>query len=148
MEQNGKFFGTFKHKIDKSNRLSLSSKLIKNEDTGVLFVSLGFDKDNLILRTSQELDVFFDKLLALKESKKSVREIRRVLLANTYRLEIDKQNRIILPQILIKKTKIQSDVTLVGNINQIEIWDTNQFDKQQEILEEKYSDILEAIDEN
>ena len=148
MEQNGKYFGTFKHKIDKSNRLSLSSKLIKNEDTGVLFVSLGFDKDNLILRTSQELDVFFDKLLALKESKKSVREIRRVLLANTYRLEIDKQNRIILPQILIKKTKIQSDVTLVGNINQIEIWDTNQFDKQQEILEEKYSDILEAIDEN
>lgn len=145
MVKNGKFFGTFNHKLDKSNRLMISSKLLSHDNYTFLYLSKGFDKNVLVLRTEETFNVFCNKLLSLSESRQKNRALRRLLMANTYKLELDLQNRIVIPKPLLDKVNLSKEVTLIGNIDQIEIWDAKQYVAEEINANLEFAETLESL---
>jgi len=53
----------------------------------------------------------------------NARKLQRLTLGHSHELEIDRQGRINLPQILIDYAGIEKDVVFLGCDDRIEIWD-------------------------
>lgn len=113
------FLGTFNHTIDKKNRLILPTKIVTKLTENVV-VSKGFD-GCLELRSSNDFEAYSAKLMNLSTNKSQSRILVRQLLANAAELQIDKQNRILIPSNLLQECQISTNVTIIGVGNKLEI---------------------------
>lgn len=72
---------------------------------------------------------------------KDARKFSRFFFAGAASCEVDKQGRILLPQVLREFADLQKDVVLVGVLSRIEIWskdrwqDANTYDDMDEVAE-------------
>ena len=73
-----------------------------------------------------------EKLNALPMTNEKARSLKRFLLGSAAICELDKQGRILLPQVLRDRAGLDKDITLLGVGDHIEIWNTSTY-------EEKYS---------
>ena len=73
-----------------------------------------------------------EKLNALPMTNEKARSLKRFPLGSAAICELDKQGRILLPQVLRDRAGLDTDITLLGVGDHIEIWDTSTY-------EEKYS---------
>lgn len=64
--------------------------------------------------------------------------------ANAVVAEADKQGRILIPQNLREHAGLDHDITVIGNLNRAEIWDTARYNE----INSKFTDeeLAEAID--
>ena len=69
-----------------------------------------------------EWQIIEEKLRGLPLTNKNARKFTRFLVAGATTCELDKQGRILLPQVLRDFAGLEKDVVLAGNINRIEIW--------------------------
>ena len=137
--------GTYNHSLDSKKRLILPSKIVAKLDKEIV-VSKGFD-GCLELRTEVEFEKYSQKLLHLSQNKKEARILIRQLLANAASLAIDNANRILIPSTLLNETNINSQVTIIGLGNKLEIWDANAYNEFKKLTDKTYEDIAERIDD-
>jgi len=60
----------------------------------------------------------------------------------------DEQGRIILTKSLVEYANILKDITIIGVLNKIEVWDNhtlNELDSQQDINEEAYEELSKRV---
>ncbi len=140
------FTGTYEHSIDAKNRLAIPAELrdqLHSPDPGtsletvLLYATLGegqvlclYPQDAFERRAAEldrsELDA--DQLL----------EYERLLFSLTRRVEVDKQGRVRLPEQLLKRTGLGSDVVLIGVKDHIEIHDRQRWqDRVERLLAEQ-----------
>ena len=110
--------GTYEHSIDAKGRLIFPIKL--REALGVHFVIFK-GLDNCINVYSQEKWAAFEQQLAALPSK--ARKVQRFFSAN-FECEPDAQGRILIPQTLREYAGLRKDVTVIGMIDHVEIWDS------------------------
>lgn len=114
------FMGEYNHTIDAKGRLIVPAKF--REILGDNFiVTKGLD-GCLFVYPNDEWTRFEEKLKSLPLTNKNARQFTRFFLAGAAACEVDKQGRILLPQVLREFASLEKDVVLVGVASRIEIW--------------------------
>ena len=133
------FMGEYSHTIDAKGRLIVPSKfreLLGNE----FVVTKGLD-GCLFVYPNQEWNSIEEKFRNIPLTTKDARKFSRFFFAGAAVCEMDKQGRILLPQVLREFADLQKDIVLVGVLSRIEIWsrerwqDANTYDDMDEIAE-------------
>ncbi len=116
------FSGEYQHTLDAKGRVIMPAKF--RELLGdKFFVTRGLDS-NLLVFDRDEWQKFYDKLSTLPLSNKNSRNFSRYFLASAIECETDKQGRVLIPQPLKEAANLSKDITIIGNGNKLEIWDT------------------------
>lgn len=132
------FMSEYNHTIDAKGRLTVPAKF--REELGDTFIlTKGFD-ECLLAYPKCEWTLFEEKLLQLPQNNKNARSLIRHFMAGAVECEIDKQGRILIPQVLRDFAKLSKDVLLVGVGTKVEIWDSiiwkqNDIDDIEQIAE-------------
>ena len=116
----------YNHTIDPKGRLSIPSKY--REVLGDEFVISKGMGGCLFVYTSEEWKTFAVKLKSLPLTNKKARQFARFFLAGAAEVEVDKQGRILVPNILREFAQISKDVVLIGVASRIEIWSRERFE--------------------
>ncbi len=121
------FMGEYNHTIDTKGRLIIPSKF--REALGDTFVvTKGLD-GCLFVYDNEEWKAFEEKLKALPLTNKDARKFVRFFLAGATEAEVDKQGRILVPNVLREFADLQKDVVLIGVASRIEIWSSERFEQ-------------------
>lgn len=133
------FMGEYNHTVDAKGRVIVPSKF--REQLGDEFVvTKGLD-GCLFVYENTEWKVLEEKLHTLPLTNANARKFSRFFLAGATSCEVDKQGRILLPQILRDFAGIEKEAVLVGVGSRIEIWsrerwlEANSYDDMEEIAE-------------
>lgn len=120
------FMGEYNHTIDAKGRLIIPSKF--RDALGDEFVvTKGLD-GCLFVFDRIEWSAFEEKLKALPITNKDARQFVRFFLAGAASVEVDKQGRILVPNVLREFADLSKDVTLIGVGSRIEIWDKTRYE--------------------
>ncbi len=120
------FMGEYNHTIDAKGRLIIPSKF--REALGDTFVMTKGLDGCLFVYDNEEWNAFEEKLKALPITNKEARQFVRFFLAGAAEVEVDKQGRILVPNILREFAQISKDVVLIGVASRIEIWSKERFE--------------------
>ena len=121
------FMGEYNHTIDAKGRLIIPSKF--REILGDAFVvTKGLD-GCLFVYDNEEWKRVEEKLRSLPITNKEARQFVRFFLAGATEAEVDKQGRILIPNVLREFAEITKDVVLVGVGSRIEIWSRERFEE-------------------
>ena len=125
------FMGEYSHTVDEKGRLIIPSKF--REELGTDFVvTKGLD-GCLFAFDNTEWKKLEDALRGLPLTNKDARNFSRFLLAGAAQVEIDKQGRILLPQVLRSFAELEKDVVLIGVASRIEIWSKERWENASNI---------------
>lgn len=115
--------GTYFHTIDDKNRLSLPSKFRKEMGKRVV-VTPGLDSC-LFVFTADEWEKISGRLSGNDASmfKADNRSLNRYLLGMAVEVEVDAAGRMLIPDHLRSRAKLQSKVVFVGVRDRVEIWE-------------------------
>lgn len=133
------FMGQYNHTIDTKGRLIIPSKFrdLLGEE---FIVTKGLD-GCLFVFPKNEWQIIEEKLRTLPLNNKSARKFIRFLVSGATTCELDKQGRILLPQVLRDFARLEKDVVLAGNLNRVEIWnganwaESNAYDDMDDIAD-------------
>ncbi len=110
--------GEYQHNIDSKGRLIFPIKL--REELGEHFVIFKGLDNCLNVYSQEKWNAFEEKLAALPSKARSV---QRFFSAN-FECEPDSQGRILVPASLREHAELKKDVTVIGMIDHVEIWDS------------------------
>ena len=74
-----------------------------------------------------------------------VRDLDRFILGSAFEVNLDKQGRFILPEILLRYADIKTEVVFVGLQDRVEIWSERNWNELEERAEKKASIAIEKI---
>lgn len=137
--------GEYRHSVDAKGRIIMPSKF--REELGESFVVTKGFEGCLVAYSNEEWEKFVEKLRTLPENQKNVRRLLRILLSGASTVEMDKQGRLLLPQNLREAANITKEVTIIGVLNKVEIWDSEAWQRYTEDEEGlSLEDAAESID--
>ncbi len=123
------FIGQHNTSLDAKHRLALPARYKGTLAEGV-YVTQGFER-NLLLLTHDAFEVVARQIKGMNMADPLARLLFRMIMGSATRLELDKNNSVILPRELMDFANIKTDATLVGQGNYFEIW-TPELWKEQE----------------
>lgn len=129
------YFGNYEHSLDTKGRLVIPSKF--REQLGVLvYITKGFD-GCLNLYSQKDFEKTLQELSALSFNNATSRAHIRANAGSTDECQIDAQGRLQLPSKLLAREGLGKEITIVGAIDHLEIWDRQKWN---EYFEKAYSD--------
>ena len=138
------FMGEYNHTIDAKGRLIVPVKF--REILGDNFiVTKGLD-GCLFVYPNDEWTRFEEKLKGLPLTNKNARQFTRIFLAGAAACEVDKQGRILLPQVLREFASLEKDVVLVGVASRIEIWSRERWDESMNTYDGDMDEVAENME--
>ena len=138
------FVGEYNHTIDAKGRLIVPAKF--REILGDNFiVTKGLD-GCLFVYPNDEWTRFEEKLKSLPLTNKNARQFTRFFLAGAAACEVDKQGRILLPQVLREFASLEKDVVLVGVASRIEIWSRERWDESMNTYDGDMDEVAENME--
>ena len=138
------FMGEYNHTIDAKGRLIIPAKF--REVLGDEFVVTKGMDGCLFVFDNPEWQVFADKLRGLPMIDKEARQFTRFFLAGAAACEVDKQGRILLPQVLREFAGLEKDVVLVGVASRIEIWSKEHWDEAMNTYDGDMDEVAENME--
>jgi MraZ protein len=128
------FYGTFEHAIDERGRVAVPDVYRQEFATGgVVRVST----DGCVeLYTHQGFEAEAERRLSAEEStrSRSARHTRRSFLAGAYPVDLDRQGRILLPQVIRSGASLNGRAAIVGCGDYMEIWERESWTREQSSL--------------
>lgn len=141
------FQGHAKNNLDDKGRIIIPSKFrkhITSEANNLMFVTLG--RDNCLwLYPSNEWNILLKKIENLNPFLKDEIAMRRQMMYHAEECIIDSQHRILIPQSLLQKVKIQKEVLLIGQLEKIELWNEENYTKYLADTADSYEDAMEKV---
>lgn len=125
------FRGLSAGQIDSKGRITIPANyrtLMVEEASGSLVVTIDTEQRCLLLYPFPQWQVIEEKLEALPSFQPAARRIQRLLLGHATELELDRQGRILLPNLLRDYADLDKSVILVGQGKKIEIWNESAWE--------------------
>ncbi|OON84792.1 division/cell wall cluster transcriptional repressor MraZ [Oribacterium sp. C9] len=122
------FTGEYHHNLDAKGRLIIPAKF--RDQLGMEFTVTRSLDGCLAMYASREWEALEDKLNALPMTNEKARSLKRFLLGSANTCELDKQGRILIPQVLREKAGLDKDITLLGVGDHIEIWNADLYNEK------------------
>ena len=145
------FTGEYNNIIDQKNRLSIPAKYRKALDTvnnKTFVLTKGFD-ECLFLYPLEEWRIVEKQLSSLSTIKGKNRSFIRSIVRYANYLKYDSQGRVQIPDILLNYSNIKKNVSVIGVIKKIEIWDPQtleRFETKKNILsDEDFNELADEI---
>lgn len=138
----GKYF----HQIDEKGRIRIPAKF-KEELGNVkrVFVTRGPMK-SLFVFTEETAEEIMKSMRNDKLSTSEFSAVRRMFVSSGGVIEDDQQGRTLLPQDLIAYAQIKKNIVTVGNLDRLEIWSQENWDKlQAEYAEQDFDEALKKV---
>lgn len=138
------FLGQYNHQIDEKMRFRIPAKLkqmlgekpfITQGTSGCLYVFKNEDAEKIVREMTARADI------TDKDKQKGI----RLLAANGFYAEEDKQGRIILPTSLISHAKIKKNIVTTGAITHVEIWAEDIWNEYSNIDGEEFDNCLSLL---
>ena len=134
--------GTYEHTIDAKGRMAFPTKL--REQLGGEFVITIDPSGCLYAYSNEEWALFTEKMKTL--TGPAAKAAIRKLYANAVSAEADAQGRVLIPRKLREYAGLEHDVTVIGNLNHAEIWDSARYAEQEaKFSDEELAAALDAI---
>lgn len=138
--------GEFECKLDAKGRMVLPA-LLKRQLPDVeregLVVNRGFEK-HLVLYPRKEWDKITRNLAKLNRYKAKNRQFIRTFTRGSTELGLDNSNRLLLPKSLLEYAGLGSEVVLLCQLNQIEIWSKEAY---QQLMDNEQDDDFASLAE-
>ena len=144
------FTGQYDFVIDSKNRINIPSifrKQLHKSDKNRFVITRGIDRCIWVYPLGE-----WEKIEKELSQLSSLSKINRTFLRNHLRhakiVSSDDQGRLILTKNLIEYANILKDITIIGVLNKIEIWDNATLavsDSEQSIDEESYEDLSKRV---
>ena len=138
------FMGEYNHTIDAKGRLIVPAKFREILSDNFI-VTKGLD-GCLFVYPNDEWTRFEEKLKSLPLTNKNARQFTRFFLAGAAACEVDKQGRILLPQVLREFASLEKDVVLVGVASRIEIWSRERWDESMNTYDGDMDEVAENME--
>ena len=135
--------GEYRHSIDLKGRVIVPSK-IREEMGEKIVITRGLD-GCLFGYSEKTWNNIMEKLNSLPFTKRDARNFTRFMTSGAITLEFDKQGRINIPNYLNQYASLIHDVVIIGVIDRIEIWSSDNWDKFMNDNVESLSDISENL---
>lgn len=135
--------GEYKHNIDTKGRLIIPAKL--RQDLGDKFyITRGFD--GCIFGYPQAAwDRIQEKMKKLPMANREARTLVRLFYSIASLVEIDKQGRINIPQVLANHAKLKKTCYIVGVNERIEIWSEEEWLRESELIDGSFEAVAEKL---
>jgi MraZ protein len=133
--------------IDEKGRIIIPAKFRKHilpEANNVMSVTLGRDKCIWLFPSHEWLKVI-ETIRSTNPYTQDEVSMRRQMLFDTDELSIDSQHRILIPLELLKKAGIKKDILLIGQIERIEVWNPDIYEKYLKESPETYEDVMQKV---
>ncbi len=138
------FMGEYNHTIDAKGRFIIPAKF--RETLGDKFiVTKGLD-GCLFVYPKSEWSLFEEKLKVLPLTNKDARQFTRFFLAGAAACEVDKQGRILLPQVLRDFAQLEKEVVLIGVASRVEIWSKINWEQSMSTYNDDMNEIAEKME--
>lgn len=144
------FTGQYTFNIDSKNRINIPAALRKqfsSKDKKTFVITRGVDNCAWIYPITE-----WKKIQNELQQLSSLSKINRIFLRNHLRhaniLKFDKQGRFVLPQSLIDYASIKKDITIIGVLNKIEVWNSallQKIDKTEKVDDQSYDQLSERV---
>jgi MraZ protein len=137
------FFGTYAPRIDDKGRLTLPAKFRDQLAEG-LVVTRGQER----CVTVWPLDDFTRMTERLRDAPLTHRGIRdyvRMLSAAAADQVPDRQGRITIPPVLRAYASIDKDVTVIGSMNRVEVWDPAAWQEYSAEQEQRFAELSDEV---
>lgn len=138
------FSGEFSCKVDAKGRLILPFKIREQLNSNIIIVAKGTSR-NIEIYVEEEWNKKIEKISNLVGSAEAIRKYKHFLVSSAHKIEIDTQGRLNLPSPLIDYASINKDVSIVGNIETIQIWDKDTWREYIENVTVDIQDIMEEL---
>ncbi|HVK61950.1 MAG TPA: division/cell wall cluster transcriptional repressor MraZ [Bdellovibrionales bacterium] len=146
---NGPFRGRFEIKIDPKGRLSLPPayrQTLPVQNPQLIVTNSRFrGKSCLHVYTIAEWEKLERKISKLSSLKAEVQAFSRFYLSGGQVVDVDSQNRILIPQSLRKFASLDGQAILVGLGEKFEIWSGEGWNSIFEQLTEGFEETMEAV---
>jgi MraZ protein len=144
------FTGEYDFVIDSKKRINVPSifrKQLSSSDKNTFVITRGIDSCIWVYPMG-EWEKIKQELNQLSSLSKTNRTFLRNHLRHAKIVTADDQGRLILTKSLIEYAAILKDITIIGVLNKIEIWDTKtlqQIDSEHTINEESYEELSKRV---
>ncbi len=128
------FRGTFDHTLDEKHRLTIPSKFrLALSEGAVLAKSNEIESGSprcVSIWTPQGYEEFTGRVLAsLNPLSPRARDLKRFFFNNSFDVELDKANRLMVPQPLMEYAGLDRNVVVAGSGECIELWDRDAYNR-------------------
>jgi MraZ protein len=142
------FFGSFTHNLDSKNRVTVPRKLLDKVKSGHnepprFYLTFGLD-ECLFLFTEEKWSQIFQRLDGIPLGTTEARDVQRIFYSNTHEVEVDGAGRILIPDSLKKKGKLEREVIFIGVGSRIELWNPTLWDSRQQRVEGGYQELAKT----
>lgn len=136
--------GQYKSKLTDKDRISVPKKI--RLELGEKLIIARWYESCLVLVSQEGWDKLTKRIMGkLDLVVLPVRDIDRFILGAAYEVELDKQGRFIVPDILKQFASITDEVTFVGLGDRVEIWATSVWQEFEETSEKRAARAIEEI---
>ena len=135
--------------IDAKSRLILPAKFrkyIKPEAENKLILTRGMD-ECLLVYPQDEWKKVMEGLSRYNQFNSDQRFFIRQFLNFVNECELDSQNRILIPPQLVQFANLKKDVTVLGQLDKMEIWDPEIKERYDNSMPSSYEEIAEKVSE-
>lgn len=141
------FTGRYRHTIDAKGRLIFPSRLRSEmEDNKVLLMP---SPDQCIaVWSGEDRRSYEESLKSQAKADRQKRALLRELYSSSHTDEVDKQNRISIPDELRESMGIDREVVILGSGDHVEIWDPERYEqhRQETVVQVGLDTIYEQLD--
>ena len=144
------FRGTFDHALDAKHRLTVPAKFrAALADGAVLAKSNEIEAGSprsVSIWTPQGYEDFTAQVLAqLNPLSPKARDLKRFFFNNSFDVELDSANRLMIPASLMTYAGLQKDVVVAGSGECIELWDRESYNAYQDGVMNRIPDIAASL---
>ncbi len=136
------FTGEYDHRVDERGRVAIPAPF-RAEFAAGGYVMLGPD-GQIQLHTNDGYQSAVDQQANNAGLTLQDRQRRRAI-ARALKFELDRQGRVTIPQRMREQAGLEGDVTLLGDLDHVEIWVRARWLEESALLDDGYSDLLEGL---
>ena len=137
--------GSFKNNIGDKNRVAFPIKF-KNELGSSLIVTKGYE-NCLIIVDKSKFSGLMNSIKDVPFVNSGLRDTKRFLIGSAQEIELDKQGRFVIPPDPKKYASLGNECVFIGLVDWIELWDKSIWDKKEESINSKSSEISDKLSE-
>jgi MraZ protein len=144
------FRGTFEHTLDEKHRLTVPSKFRLALSEGAVLaksneVELGSPRC-VSIWTPDGYEKFIGRVLAgLNPLSPRARDLQRFFFNNSFDVELDRANRLMVPQTLMEYAGLDRNVVVAGSGECIELWDRDAYNGYQDGVMNRIPEIAASL---
>lgn len=138
-----RFHGSFNYSIDNKGRVNIPARFrsVLNPAARETFIICRAPDGCLRAYPNDLWEIYEEELVARPETPETLR-LKRLLYNTLTDSTMDSQGRITLSATQLQTAGITKEVTLVGQANYIEIWDTGRYTKYHQQFEDDFDQMF------